>query len=126
MINTQLKFVAKIPNKGLKVVAFPKKYTKFLHFKTSLTLKVKVKVISFKPIQDILNINKQFKCKGKISNGSIKNLKQIFGILNFTFTLKVKSMFFIMCLRSLVVRALEWYSKDPGSSTGGDTCFSLQ
>ena len=27
-------------------------------------------------------------------------------------------------LRSLVVRALERYSKDPGSSPGGDTCFS--
>ena len=36
----------------------------------------------------------------------------------------VKSMFFTMCLRSLVVRALERYSKDPGSSPGGDTCFS--
>ena len=38
----------------------------------------------------------------------------------------VNSMFFIMCLRSLVVRALERYSKDPGSSPGGDTCFSHQ
>ena len=38
----------------------------------------------------------------------------------------VKSMFFTMCLGSLVVRALERYSKDPGSSPGGDTCFSLQ
>ena len=38
----------------------------------------------------------------------------------------MKSMFFTMCLRSLVVRALERYSKDPGSSPGGDTCFSLQ
>ena len=27
-------------------------------------------------------------------------------------------------LRSLVVRALERYSKDPGSSPGGDACFS--
>ena len=36
-----------------------------------------------------------------------------------------KSIFFIKCLRSLVVRALERYSKDPGSSPGGDTCFSL-
>ena len=26
--------------------------------------------------------------------------------------------------RSLVVRALERYSKDPGSSPGGDACFS--
>ena len=26
--------------------------------------------------------------------------------------------------RSLVVRALERYSKEPGSSPGGDTCFS--
>ena len=32
--------------------------------------------------------------------------------------------FFIGCLRSLVVRALERYSKDPGSSPGGDACFS--
>ena len=38
----------------------------------------------------------------------------------------VKSMFFTMCLRSLVVRALERYSKDQGSSPGGDTCFSRQ
>ena len=38
----------------------------------------------------------------------------------------VKSTFFTMCLRSLVVRALERYSKDPGSSPGGDTCFSHQ
>ena len=30
-----------------------------------------------------------------------------------------------MCLRSLVVRALERYSKDPGSSPGGDTCFHV-
>ena len=28
------------------------------------------------------------------------------------------------CVRSLVVRALERYSKDPGSSPGGDACFS--
>ena len=27
-------------------------------------------------------------------------------------------------LYSLVVRALEWYSNDPGSSPGGDACFS--
>ena len=27
-------------------------------------------------------------------------------------------------LRSLVVRALERYSKDPGSNPGGDACFS--
>ena len=32
--------------------------------------------------------------------------------------------FFIGRLRSLVVRALERYSKDPGSSPGGDACFS--
>ena len=32
--------------------------------------------------------------------------------------------FFIGHLRSLVVRALERYSKDPGSSPGGDACFS--
>ena len=38
----------------------------------------------------------------------------------------VKSMFFTKCLRSLVVRALERYFKDPGSSPGGDTCFSHQ
>ena len=31
---------------------------------------------------------------------------------------------FIGHLRSLVVRALERYSKDPGSSPGGDACFS--
>ena len=28
------------------------------------------------------------------------------------------------CPRSLVVRALERYSKNPGSSHGGDACFS--
>ena len=30
----------------------------------------------------------------------------------------------VSSLGSLVVRALERYSKDPGSSPGGDTCFS--
>ena len=45
----------------------------------------------------------------------------------------VKSMFFTMCLRSLVVRALERYSKDPGSSPGeihvfhvNKSCFQLE
>ena len=32
--------------------------------------------------------------------------------------------FFIGHLRSLVVRALEWNSKDPGSNHGRDACFS--
>ena len=39
----------------------------------------------------------------------------------------VKSMFFIMCLRSLVVTALERYSKDPALiSPSGDSSFSRQ
>ena len=46
--------------------------------------------------------------------------------ISIAWDIDVKSMFFTMCLRSLVVRALERYSKDPGSSPGGDTCFSLQ
>ena len=46
MINTHLKFEAKIPN-GSKVVAFTRHYTKFSSFKANLTLKVKVKVTSF-------------------------------------------------------------------------------
>ena len=46
MINTHLKFEAKIPN-GSKVVAFTRNCTKFLSLKVTLTLKVKVKVISF-------------------------------------------------------------------------------
>ena len=46
MINTQLKFEAKISN-GSKVVAFTRNNTKFVSFKTNLPLKVKVKVTSF-------------------------------------------------------------------------------
>ena len=46
MINTHLKFEAKIPN-GSKVVAFTKNYTKFLSLKANLTLNVKLKVTSF-------------------------------------------------------------------------------
>ena len=46
--------------------------------------------------------------------------------ISIAWDIDVKSMFFTMCLRSLVVRALERYSKDPGLSPGGDTCFSLQ
>ena len=55
MINTQLH--------GSKVVAFTSFYTKFLSFMANFTLKVKVKVTSF---------------QGKIPNGSILSLKQIF------------------------------------------------
>ena len=46
MINTELKFEAKIPN-GSKVVAFTRNYTKFLSLKANLTLKVKIKITSF-------------------------------------------------------------------------------
>ena len=46
MLNTHFKFEAKIPY-GSKVIAFTRNYTKFLRFKANLTLKVKVKVISF-------------------------------------------------------------------------------
>ena len=46
MINTHLKFEAKIPN-GSKDVAFTMNYTKFISLKANLTLKVKVKVTSF-------------------------------------------------------------------------------
>ena len=35
----------------------------------------------------------------------------------------VKSMFFNICLRGYVGRALEPYSKDKCLSPGGDTCF---
>ena len=42
MINTHLKFEAKIPN-GSKVVAFKKNYTKCLCLKAKFTLKVKRK-----------------------------------------------------------------------------------
>ena len=38
MINTHLKFEAKIPN-GSKAVAFTRNYTKFLSLKANLTLK---------------------------------------------------------------------------------------
>ena len=43
-----------------------------------------------------------------------------------TVLVRDKMACFAVCLalRSLVVRALERYSKDPGSSPGGDTCFS--
>ena len=41
MINTRLKFEAKIPT-GSKVVAFTRNYTKFLSLKPNLTLKAKV------------------------------------------------------------------------------------
>ena len=47
MINTHLKFEAKIPN-GSKVVTFTRNYTKFLSLKANLTLKIKVKVTSFR------------------------------------------------------------------------------
>ena len=43
----------------------------------------------------------------------------------FAWDIDVKNMFFIMCLRSLLVRALEQYSKDPGSSPRGDACFHV-
>ena len=46
MINTHLKFEAKIHN-GSKVVAFTRNYTKFLSLKANLTLKINVKVTSF-------------------------------------------------------------------------------
>ena len=42
MINTHLKFEAKIPNAS-KAVAFTRNYTQFLSLKANLTLKVKVK-----------------------------------------------------------------------------------
>ena len=45
MINSQLKFEAKVP--GSKVISFTRNYTKYLSFKVNLTLKVKVKVTSF-------------------------------------------------------------------------------
>ena len=50
----------------------------------------------------------------------------VYTSISIAWDIDVKSMFFIMCLRSLVARAMERYSKDPGSSPGGDTCFSLQ
>ena len=46
MINTHLKFEAKIPI-GSKVVAFTRNYTKCLSLKANLTFKVKVKDTSF-------------------------------------------------------------------------------
>ena len=46
--------------------------------------------------------------------------------ISIAWDIDVKGMFFTICFRSLMVRALERYSKDPGSSPGGDTCFSLQ
>ena len=46
MINTHLKFEAKIPNVS-KFVAIKRNYTKFLSLKANLTFKVKVKVTSF-------------------------------------------------------------------------------
>ena len=52
MINTYLKFEAKIPN-GSKVVVFARNYAKFLSLKTNLTLNVKVKVTSFKLVQNL-------------------------------------------------------------------------
>ena len=41
-----IKFEAKIP-KGSKLVTFTRNHTEFLSFKANLSLKVKVKVISF-------------------------------------------------------------------------------
>ena len=46
MINTNLKFEAKVPN-GSKTVAFTRNCTKFLSLKANLTLKVKVKITTF-------------------------------------------------------------------------------
>ena len=51
MINTQLRFEAKIPN-GSKVVAFTRNYT---NFEANLTLKVKGKVTSFRTHLRYLN-----------------------------------------------------------------------
>ena len=48
MINTHLKFEAKIPN-GSKVVAFTRNYTKYLSLKANLTLKVKVTSFQTRP-----------------------------------------------------------------------------
>ena len=82
MINTHLKFEAKIP-KGSKVVAFARNYTKFLSLKA---LKVKVKVTSFQTSPSYLMINEQFKCKGKFQAGQFKSLKQIFCKFEFNVT----------------------------------------
>ena len=61
--------------------------------------------------------------------GSISNLNQKtpwqrcigYTSISIAWDADVKSMFFTMCLRSLVVGVLERYSKDLGP--GGDTCF---
>ena len=52
MINTHLKFEAKIPN-GSKAVVFTRNYTKVLSLKANLTLNAKVKVTSFKLVQNL-------------------------------------------------------------------------
>ena len=53
MINTYLKFEARIPN-GSKFVALTRNCTKFLSLKANLTLKVKVKVTRFRTPQKLL------------------------------------------------------------------------
>ena len=68
MINTHLKFEAKILN-GSKTVAFTRNYTKFLSLKANLTLKVKVKVTSFQTYLRYLDDHKQLKSKGKFQIG---------------------------------------------------------
>ena len=74
MINTHLKFEAKIPN-GLKVVAVTRNYRKVLSLKANLTLNAKVKVTSFKLVQNLYMINEQFMCKDKITKWSILKFK---------------------------------------------------
>ena len=69
MINTHLKFEARIPN-GSKFVALTRNCTKFLSLKANLTLKVKVKVTRFRTHPRLYVINIWFKFEDKILNTS--------------------------------------------------------
>ena len=70
MVNTYLQFEGKI-HCGSKVIAITRNDTKLSSFKVILILKIKVKVTCFQTHLRCLDINEQFKYKGKILNWSI-------------------------------------------------------
>ena len=64
MIKTEFMFKGNIKNNS-KIYHIHNELHKQLNFHDNLTLKVKVKVPSFKLVQNLKKINEQFKCKVK-------------------------------------------------------------
>ena len=78
MLNTHLKFDAKIPY-GSKVVASTRNYTKCLSFKANLTFEVQGQGLQFSNTSEIFRWSmKSFSVKAKFQIGQFKGLKQIF------------------------------------------------